>query len=380
MIIEIRGIWFENKGSELMLHAILQRFSKERLNTEFVMTPIGRGTPYRERAKLELLQKLWFPKHGILFHRLFSKIPERVRKQYGLVLDSEIDVVLDASGFAYSDQMGEAKSVRLAKFIKQWRRQGTKVVLLPQAFGPFTSPAIKKAVQVIIDHANLVFAREKMSYDYLVRVVGERENIKIAPDFTDLVEGIVPENFSCIKNRFCIIPNFKMIDSTSPEKSAVYVPFLIKCVRYLRLKGENPFVLVHGGTNDFKVAELIANGLNEKIEIVNEPNPISIKGILGECKGVISSRFHGLVSALSQGVPSLATGWSHKYQMLFEDYGFEEGLIDPTASEDEIRTKIDAIANPDSNRKIQSRIKANSEHLKQRSEVMWKDILYLINN
>ena len=83
---------------------------------------------------------------------------------------------------------------------------------------------------------------------------------------------------------------------------------------------------------------------------------------------------------MSQGVPSLATGWSHKYQMLFEDYGFEEGLIDPTASEDEIRTKIDAIANPDSNRKIQSRIKANSEHLKQRSEVMWKDILYLINN
>jgi polysaccharide pyruvyl transferase WcaK-like protein len=378
MMIEICGVGFKNKGAELMLHAILQRISKEQPEAQFVMTPIGSSRPYSERAKLGLFQKLWFPKYGVLFHKLLGKMPKHLRERYGLVLDSEVNFVLDASGFAYSDQMGDAKSILLAQSIKRWSRQGTKVVLLPQAFGPFSSPAIKDAVKVIADHANLVFAREKRSYDYLKEVVGERKNIKIAPDFTNLVEGTVPKNFAQ-KNRFCIIPNHKMIDSTSPIMSVAYVPFLISCVKLLKSKGENPFVLVHC-KDDFDLAELIAKGLNEKIEIINESDPLIIKGILGVCKGVIGSRFHGLVSALSQGVPSLATGWSHKYQMLFEDYGFGEGLIDPTASEEEIRTKIDAITDPESNHTIRGKIKANSEQLKKCSEAMWKEIVYLISS
>jgi len=64
--------------------------------------------------------------------------------------------------------------------------------------------------------------------------------------------------------------------------------------------------------------------------------------------------------------------------MLFEDYGFVEGLIDPNASEAEIRTKIDTITDPESNRTIRGKIKANSEHLKKCSEAMWKDVLYMI--
>ena len=194
MMIEIRGVGFVNKGAELMLYAIQQRVSEEWPDANFVMEPRGKNAAYLERARAGLYQKLPCPSDN-KESDILDKISEKTRTLYGLVLDSEIDVVLDASGLAYSDHMSEAKSLRLAESVQRWHRQGTKIALLPQAFGPFSSPAIQDAAKVIADHANLIFAREKMSYDYLTGIVGERKNIRIAPDFTNLVEDIVPDDF-----------------------------------------------------------------------------------------------------------------------------------------------------------------------------------------
>ncbi len=43
----------------------------------------------------------------------------------------------------------------------------------------------------------------------------------------------------------------------------------------------------------------------------------------------MSGRFHALVSALSQGVPGLVHGWSHKYRWLSDEYGVSDFVLDP---------------------------------------------------
>ncbi len=96
-------------------------------------------------------------------------------------------------------------------------------------------------------------------------------------------------------------------------------------VRLLQQRDEKPFFLVHESRNDRAIAERVSARLGG-VPIVEESDPLAIKGILGACKASVGSRFHGLVSALSQGVPALAVGWSHKYRMLFRDYGFEQGM------------------------------------------------------
>ena len=144
-------------------------------------------------------------------------------------------------------------------------------------------------------------------------------------------------------------------------------------------KNTKPFILVHEGDNDLMLAEEIVARVEGNVSIVKETNPIKIKGILGACEGMLGSRFHGLVSALSQGVPALATGWSHKYKMLFEDYGFSDGVIDVTTNDDEIKKKIDLIADPDSKIAIKKTITEKSKELKNLSENMWRDVFECLN-
>jgi len=374
ILIEIRKAGFVNKGAELMLYAVLEKIKKEFPDAKLVMET-SRDAPYEKRALLGFYQK---PRLSILGYELgvfFKLVPNVVKNMLGVIDNKDIDIVVDAAGFSYSDQWGVRSSQELATSCRRWKKNGTIVILLPQAFGPFKGPKIQKYIKTAIDNTDLVFARERVSYTHLVGVVGERSNLQIAPDFTNLIEGVLPKYFDTVNNRFCLVPNYRMIDKTSKAQSEAYLPFMIKCAKYLVEKGQKPFVLVHEGANDQMLAVEMNKALDGCLPIVKETNPLEIKGILGACEGTIGSRFHGLVSALSQGVPALGTGWSHKYQMLFDDYGFSEGLLDVCCSEQALHRKLDMVIEPNLKEEIKRRIKRNSEGLKAQSERMWADVL-----
>ncbi len=373
MIIEIRKAGFVNKGAELMLHAALQKLKSRYPDATFVMAPTTEKSdhPYRKLTQLGFLPKASLWRYGIQWGNLANLAPRQLREMYGVVLDKEVDVVIDAAGFAYSDQWGDEPSIELAQSTKAWARNGTRVILLPQALGPFTTDKIQAAMKTVVDNVDLVFARERVSYEHLTRLTGERDNVRQAPDFTNLISGVLPADFDVEQNRFCIVPNCRMLDKTDQQTRDAYLPFLITCTRYLLEKGAKPFVLVHEGKGDLALAEQVSAAVGG-IPIVRESGPLEIKGILGACSGTLGSRFHGLVSALSQGVPALATGWSHKYQMLFEDYGFPEGLVQVTSDEAEIKRKLDLVT--DDSARIAALIQARTAALKQQSEQMWEQV------
>jgi colanic acid/amylovoran biosynthesis protein len=126
------------------------------------------------------------------------------------------------------------------------------------------------------------------------------------------------------------------------------------------------------------LAEKIRDQVSREISIVKETHPLRIKGIIGESELVISSRYHGLVSALSQGVPALGTGWSHKYQTLFDDYGFPEGLLDVSMSAEEIYRNIDMLVEPDKNAMLKKEIGIRGQSLKNESEKMWEEVFKVL--
>jgi colanic acid/amylovoran biosynthesis protein len=378
MLIEIRKAGFVNKGAELMLHAVHAELSKAYPDADFAIAPHQRSAPYIKRAEFGTYQKAQYWRKGVSLSWLANLIPGRLRRAFGIVLDKELDVVVDIAGFSYSDQWGGGSAMELAGSCKRWKKNGTKVIMMPQAFGPFGNTRIKKSMRKVAERADLIFARDEVSYKYLTEVAGERSNIKLAPDFTNLIQGIPPADFDCENHRVCLVPNYRMIDKTKSPQREAYLPFMIKCAQYLLDKGAKPFILVHEGADDLKLANQINDGVTGDVPVLTETHPLKIKGILSTCDATIGSRFHGLVSALSQGVPALATGWSHKYQMLFENYSFPEGVLDVCCDDAELRKKLDLIVDEASRSAIQKNVEQRAAEQKQASRAMWDDVFAVL--
>jgi len=380
VFIEIKGTGFANKGAELMLHSILQKTKEAIADASFVMTP-STNDDYVERARLGIFQKLWYQRYSIQLMWFGQFIPRPLRRRYGLILDKELDVVLDATGFGYSDQHGPSGSrntATMASLVKKWKKHNVKVFLLPQAMGPFTSPKTRKAITYIVENADLVFLRDDISYKHVTDLVGNQGHIRRAPDYTSLVAGVLPKEPQRFIGRYCLVPNHRMIKNTSRRENSEHVELFAMCIKAFVKLGQQPFILIHEIGKDTQLANEIVEHAGMDIEIVMEPDALRIKGILGLCAGVIGSRYHALVSALNQGVPILATSWSHKYEMLLGDYGLTDDCLLTSISAAQVNKRIEQLIAPDYRHGMADKLREVNKRRIQQTEDMWQAIFSVI--
>ena len=376
MIIEIKGVQFVNKGAELMLHAILEQLNIHLPGAE-VALPVTALSPYESRARLGALQKFSLRFGFIELNWITKFFPlsfKKLSRRFGIIYECDVDVVLDASGFAYGDQWTDEAVVRMAKEVSRFKSNGAKYIFLPQAFGPFTKKKTIKHLRAKLVSAELIFARENDSYEYLMGVNKHLTTVHVAPDFTNLVVGHAP--MRPVKDgRIIIIPNNNMISVRNGNQSAgvnTYMHLLVGLGEAALKRGERLYILNHEGLGDQAICETLSRNLGG-IEIINETDPLAVKYILGRAKAVVSSRFHGCVSALSQGTPCLGTSWSHKYERLYDDYNVKEWLI--INNECDYESLVESVV---ANRATQHDIVNVSEELKIKSRDMWVKVFEAI--
>ena len=192
----ITGVNFINKGAELMALAAQQEvFKWDPKNT--ISLPLHNGN-FRQREEAGFRNLLWRPSKKMPFLSSIlgsvKYLPIRLRNHFSLTLESEVDIILDASGFVYSDQWGPYLSESFLAYYLKCKSQGKKIILLPQAFGPFENPRVKEAFVKILECADLVFPRDKISYEYVLNLNCSTKNVKLAPDFTNLVQPVLSDN------------------------------------------------------------------------------------------------------------------------------------------------------------------------------------------
>jgi len=375
MNIELLGVNRQNKGAELMMRALLYKI-KERENDFVPVLGSGKGNIFLCK-KENMLALPVIKKRGAIFTLPYYLFGIARLFGFNFVDRKNIDVIFDASGFAYSSSWGKGPIFQRINEISKWKKldKNKKYIILPQAFGPFDNAEMKVGITELIGLADLCFVRDIQSYKYLIQAGVNEESITISPDFTCLIKPHKDIDKS-LGGRVCIIPNYRMLDKQDSSDSKRYITDMAAIISELNTKKVPTFMLIHDSGRDFELAKkiLLASKVNQQhCPIVFESDPIKIKSTISLSKLVVGSRYHGLASALSSGVPVIALGWSHKYRHIMEDYniGYLTDLIQEKGVE-AILSRV--LEDSDFSSELLSKLSLGIEMVNSRSELMWSHI------
>ncbi|MFW6457585.1 MAG: polysaccharide pyruvyl transferase family protein, partial [Planctomycetota bacterium] len=331
MIVEIRGAGFKNKGAQLMLATVCERL-REAFPEVKLCIPVNKAQ-YDGLMMYDLRCSVPHPAYWKAPYYLLRDIasnlkhikkPSGLKRTCNLLRDAACDVILlsgfadslgllrkgepdaliDISGYAFGDKWGARGTKGVAKRFRLYKKQNKPVIMLSQMLGPFKEPGQAEAFAKLAGNADLIYAREKESFEHARPLVRDSEKLRMAPDITipSSPHGLNEEQSPYT----CIVPNSKLLEPNpqGQDWKGVYVPRLIRTAHHLQGRGLEVKILQHEyKQGDTKLVDTLAERLNA-VEVVRDFDPRVLKGILGGAQIVIGSRFHSLVSTLSMGVPA----------------------------------------------------------------------------
>ena len=364
------GVGFCNKGAELMLCAMVEHLRETFPEAGLVIASKATSSQLSRYGLKWTFGARWFRWFGTYLRYVPQCVVPNFNGEF--INPKFIDGIIDASGFALSDQWN--KSVGRVKLFQMLHHRGKRIVLLPQAFGPFQKPEIADYAKSIFSISDLIFPRDQQSMSFVQPLVDQSEKLHIAPDFTIFVKGVIPDDFPHeLYNAVGILPNMRMLDKGDSQSKDHYISILSQGMDYLR-QNDIPFFAICHQPDDNEVLSMVkaTNGID--CPVIDEDDAVKIKGILGTCRLLFGSRYHGLLNGLTQGVPCIATSWSHKYHSLFHEYDCSEYLMTDLSDFSKIKRCFDQLSDPVVYQGVRQRIEKYNEIVRGKIKSMWEKV------
>ena len=312
--------------------------------------------PPCERILPFIYSRIFSPLSNILWAILFkirlnpASIKNPIIQEY-----VSTDMIIDLSGDSFSDSKG-GFSISIDSTILLGMSVKKPIVLYSQSIGTF-GWATTILARYCLNRVNLVIIREEITKKYLEKI-GIKSPIYLTADCAfvlepapyEKVENILStENIDITKKPLIGISATATLD----DEENNYAHSMAQLTDYVieKLNAQVVFVPhvvspIAGGKGDDraigeKIYKLANNKENIKL-IKSEYSPEELKKIIGICDIFIGGRMHANIAAISSGVPTLATAWSHKYYGIMRTVGQEKYVCDfKTMNFEELRLKID---------------------------------------
>ena len=260
------------------------------------------------------------------------------------------DYVLSISaGDSYSDLYG------IKNFIYVLSTQLIFILLkiplyqMPQSYGPFDTFVGKRISKFALEKSKAVFAREKISFNYL-KSLSEKIEPKFCYDLGFLMKPAVVYNchIFCGNNKKLLginISGLLYFGGYEKEKSKKfglkedYRRTLIHMIVHIISEWDEweiiliPHVIGQHHQSDNRAIEdiygKVGRKIKEKLKII-EPiySHLETKYIIGKLDMFIGSRMHSCIAAVSQNVPTISLGYSDKFEGVMESIGYKGSVVD----------------------------------------------------
>lgn len=355
MNVLITGAQFRNKGAQSMLYSVVSELNTRYDNITLYYIPIDdfkKYIPedyrfiitYDNKAYLDRMHRadLFVKKFVQCFFdslRLAAKWKARGVKKYSDVI-KHVDVLIDISGFALSDEFHPATNKRYLRYIEDAKKYRAKVILMPQSFGPFhyeeAKHEIDQKIKSVLPQVDLIFAREREGKSYLENIY-HLSNVEISLDTVLQTSGLKRDRIFVnqptrdlpileTKNNVGIIPNIRTL--WRGDRSKVLKTYEEIINKLLDL-GRNVYIFNH--SNDLEPCKKIYavfEGVEGVHLIENEMDCIEYSEFVQNFDYIITSRYHAIVHAYKEHIPAVILGWAVKYVELAENFDQSQYVFD----------------------------------------------------
>jgi len=316
----LRGYDRRNYGSHLMALAVQHRFAPAT-----VAAPLRQVLIRDQEAPPSSAVWLWSEIGGNpLLHRTsapaFTPTSRWAMTPHGPI---GIGGVVDISGYIYGDPFGIRSVRRLGDWARRWAAMGMPLVLLPQSIGPFVRDQDQEEMRRALSHVRLVVARDNHSED-TVREIGTSCEIQRAPDLAiESVRTIAamspgPDAHSSTRPYALVLPNRQVLRKLAVSE-ADYVRVLERAASRCAAEGLDVLIAAHAQGSD----DALCTAVSSKVRgarVLEVRSAEDMVRVVRDARLVISSRYHGLVAAFSNGVPAISVGWASKYDDLLSEF------------------------------------------------------------
>jgi len=355
----IRGGGWVNKGAEAMLCTTQQQLTSKLPGSRFFAGLPPAPDTYGASECFSTLPEL----QGSLISRvlqlgkallrcprlLIPLFTDRWATMQAIAGLEKVDVVLDISGFAYSDEWGTSWAARTWTYSLYARCLGKPYVFLPQAWGPFENQTVARFTRDLINWSPLVCVRDQKSLSYVEALLGRgSDQVRLTPDiafrfkFAPSADGESLIRSLGIGGKgeplLGIAPNMRVFERMPGSgQDNHYVQLMAKVVRWAWHAGASVVLIPHeisfakDPQDDRFLCRLIKDAVGDGgvVTVLDGLHSAAdVKAVIGNLDMLVGSRFHSIVAALSCSVPPVVLGWSHKYLELMRSVGLEDLVLD----------------------------------------------------
>ncbi len=361
----ITGADFRNKGGQSMLFITISELRKrfpgckiyyptnKKVDVNYKITPIYynfdslyymHGGSKKIKAIIKSLIKGILKKDGNI---------KEIKELQSVF--TELDGIIDVSGFNLSSEWNEKINFKFLEYIRQAKKYNVPMYLMPQSFGPFdyqkNQEKMDNDIKQLLSYCKVVYAREKNGYELLEKHY-QLENVLQSSDLVLQNKEIILENLfvkipetkldvHVNPHGVALIPNLRSFEHGNKEKLLeLYRNIIVSIME----QGREVYVFRHA-TEDLEACRWIKHMFEEEERVIlleDEFNCLEYSELVKQFDFIISSRYHAIVHALKQGVPCVALGWAIKYVELLSLFHMEDYVFNISNAFDETQI-IDAI-------------------------------------